>query len=106
MNHKCPVCMFDKMPYPPNDYHICPCCGTEFGNDDAHFNHKELRNQWINSGAKWFFENPPENWNPWIQLSRGGHPDAVPFRVQSASGPVAAYGEFSFVPMRQALRVS
>jgi len=35
MNYRCPVCFFDELPYPPRDYHICPCCGTEFGNDDA-----------------------------------------------------------------------
>ena len=43
MNHRCPVCMFDRLPYPPADYHICPCCGTEFGNDDAEFSHDQLR---------------------------------------------------------------
>ena len=106
MNHKCPVCMFRNMPYPPNDYHICPCCGTEFGNDDAYVSHKELRAQWINSGAKWFFENPPENWNPWIQLLEGGHPDAVPFRIQPSSSPAPTYREFRFSPMRHVLCAS
>ena len=30
----CPDCGYDSMPYPPKDYHICPKCMVEFGNDD------------------------------------------------------------------------
>ena len=71
----CPVCLFGNLPYPARDYHICPCCGTEFGNDDARFTHEQLREAWIAGGARWFFGRPPERWNPWIQLvNHGGLP--------------------------------
>ena len=72
------------MPYPPNDYHICPCCGTEFGNDDADLTHEQLRKQWIANGRHWFYGNPPMGWNPWLQLIEGGQLDLVPFRAISA----------------------
>jgi hypothetical protein len=63
--------MYPNLAYPPRDYHICPCCGTEFGNDDAQFSHGQLREMWISEGARWFFGRPPEHWNPWIQLMKG-----------------------------------
>ena len=59
------------MPYPPRHYNICPCCGTEFDNDDVEFTWDELRNQWIASGAHWFYGAPPFEWNAWVQLARG-----------------------------------
>jgi len=70
--------LFPGLPYPPADYHICPCCGTEFGNDDADFSHAQLREMWIAGGAHWFFGQPSGNWNPWMQLILGGHPESVP----------------------------
>jgi hypothetical protein len=70
--------MYPRLPYPPRGYHICPSCSTEFGNDDARFSHAQLREMWVATGAYWFFGNPPPNWNPWMQLIMGGHPEAVP----------------------------
>jgi len=88
MRYRCPVCMFPRLPYPPRDYHICPCCGTEFGNDDAEFSHGLLRDMWVAAGAHWFFGKPPEHWNPWLQLFEGGQLEAVPhFEVRSVSAP-------------------
>lgn len=78
MNYTCPVCFFSKLPYPPRDYHICPCCGTEFGNDDADFSYEQLRDMWIAGGANWFFGRPPEGWNPWLQLIRAKHVQYIP----------------------------
>jgi hypothetical protein len=66
----CPVCAYRELPYPPNNYNICPCCGTEFGNDDQLVTHFQLRQQWIANGAHWFFGDPPVNWDPYVQLSR------------------------------------
>jgi hypothetical protein len=63
----CPVCFFEGMTEPPQDYNICECCGTEFGNDDEDRTYEELREQWRASGAKWFFGEPPLGWNPWKQ---------------------------------------
>lgn len=71
MKYQCPVCGFD-MSYPAAEYNICPCCGTEFGNDDALSTHEELRARWIGSGAPWFFRAPPPTWNPWQQLFQAG----------------------------------
>jgi hypothetical protein len=69
----CPVCWFPKLPYPANDYHICPCCGTEFGNDDSEFTWEELRERWVKGGMRWFFGDPPKNWNPQAQLVALGY---------------------------------
>ncbi len=63
--------MFGGLPYPPADYHICPCCATEFGNDDAEFSHEQLREMWIGAGMQWFFGSPPPEWKPWAQLLDG-----------------------------------
>lgn len=78
MRYVCPVCGFNELPYPPRDYHICPCCGTEFGKDDAEFSQTQLRELWVATRARWFFGNPPQYWNPWIQLIRAGHSETVP----------------------------
>jgi hypothetical protein len=67
------------LPYPPADYHICPCCATEFGNDDAEFSHQQLREMWVAGGANWFFGRAPEQWNPWYQLIESGYVFALPF---------------------------
>lgn len=78
MNYFCPVCAYPDLPYPPQDYHICPCCGTEFGNDDADLTHEQLREIWIAAGPNWFFGNPPPHWNPYLQLSAVGLASMTP----------------------------
>jgi hypothetical protein len=78
MKYRCPVCGFASLPYPPSDYHICPCCSTEFGSDDADYTHEQLREMWIAGGASWFFGQAPENWNPWTQLILAGLTGSVP----------------------------
>jgi hypothetical protein len=78
MRYKCPVCLYADLPYPPKDYHICPCCGTEFGNDDQNFTYEQIRQMWIGGGATWFFGHPPDDWNPWMQLIVGDLASAVP----------------------------
>jgi hypothetical protein len=60
------------MPYPPRHYNICPCCGTEFDNDDAEYSYDELRYQWILRGAPWFYEEPPVGWNAAAQMAKFG----------------------------------
>lgn len=100
MNYLCPVCLFPGLPYPPRDYHICPCCGTEFGNDDARFSHAQLREMWIADDATWFFGNPPIRWNPWMQLIVGGHPEAVPlFHVSMRIGADTAVTNTAVTPL-------
>src|ERR1017187_2892158 len=73
MNFRCPVCFFDQLPYPPERSHICPCCGTEFGNDDVEYGYDELRHRWIIGGAVWFFGQPPQDWNAWAQLAKAAY---------------------------------
>jgi hypothetical protein len=69
----CPVCAYPDMPYPPSDYNICPCCGTEFGNDDAIASVDELRARWIEHGAPWFYGVSPLGWDAVLQLIEGGY---------------------------------
>lgn len=76
MKHQCPVCGY-AMPYAPEDYNICPCCGTEFGNDDSPWTIQELRNRWVAAGAPWFFRTSPVGWNPWAQLINAGYMASV-----------------------------
>ena len=67
------------MPYPAENYNICPCCGTEFENDDEECTHAQLREEWVSGGVHWFFRQPPPLWNPWTQLSIAGVP--LPYTV-------------------------
>ena len=74
----CPVCGFEefndlsvKDEYGCPTFEICPCCGTEFGYSDATRSHEELRQDWLNKGAKWWDESePPLGWNPYKQLEK------------------------------------
>ncbi len=72
----CPVCGYDRLIRPQKYHMICPCCGTEFGYDDAAASHEELRREWVEAGAKWFSEttSPPPDWNPVTQLLQAGYP--------------------------------
>jgi hypothetical protein len=80
MIFQCPVCMYPRLPYPPRDYHICPSCGTEYGNDDADFTVVQLREMWIAGGANWFFGKAPDGWNAWLQLIDGGLKIEIPWK--------------------------
>jgi len=70
MTYQCPVCGFDKMPFPPKDNNICSCCGTEFGYHDLRLSHADLRAQWVAKGAPWFSNRmpKPDGWNAIAQL--------------------------------------
>lgn len=82
MKYRCPVCGFAALPYRPSDYHICPCCSTEFGSDDADYTHEQLREMWVAGGATWFFGQQPEHWNPWTQLILAGFTGSLPALLQ------------------------
>ena len=88
--------MYPDLPYPPRDYHICPCCGTEFGNDDAEFSHEQLREMWVAGGANWFFGRAPDRWNPWLQLLVAGHFEMTPQIDLKYLRPEGATHRFSF----------
>jgi hypothetical protein len=66
--YKCPVCYFAEMTDPLEDYNICECCGTEFGNDDEIKTHFQLRQEWIAAGCTWFDGLAPALWNAQRQL--------------------------------------
>jgi hypothetical protein len=70
MIYLCPICGYG-MQDAPRDYNICPCCGTEFGNDDAVATHAELRAAWLRDGLRWWSptEARPEDWDPFMQVS-------------------------------------
>jgi len=81
MAYLCPVCAYPDLPTPPENFSICPSCGTEFGFDDAGMSYRDLRNAWIKESAPWFNDrvSPPEGWNPWLQLIKGGYGSVVPY---------------------------
>lgn len=84
MKYTCPVCGYDRLEIDAHeqDYNICPCCFTEFGNDDFGYSIETdmpmtleeswdfLSKTWIKEGMKWhsIFTNPPTNWKPEEQL--------------------------------------
>ena len=74
MKYRCTVCGYDQMPFPPEDYNICSCCGTEFGYHDRKLTHLQLRRRWAATGAPWFSKavSPPVGWNWYLQLYRAG----------------------------------
>src|SRR5882724_9704767 len=74
VTYNCPVCGYNELSNPPKDYMICPCCGTEFGNDDFEVSHEELRKAWLRAGAQWFSEHTPKpsDWSPSMQLIGAG----------------------------------
>jgi hypothetical protein len=80
----CPVCGF-FMRNPPTDFHICDCCGTEFGYDDAGRSHADLRAEWLRDGARWWSPNEmaPAGWDGFAQVAMIGQ-----FPLWGAFSPV------------------
>jgi hypothetical protein len=81
----CPVCGYPSLGEPHVDpmgsptYSICPCCGIEFGYDDAQKSHAELRREWVSRGSPWWskHEKPPPGWSAEDQLRAAGMLRAV-----------------------------
>jgi hypothetical protein len=74
MINMCPICGY-YMEEPPDDYNICPSCGTEFGLHDVNNSITELQAAWLGvgpNGPVWWsqFDPPPANWNPLKQFER------------------------------------
>ena len=69
--HICPVCGF-PLDYPPEDFNICPSCGVEFEYETAGRSFLELRQEWLNTGARWASKviKPPKGWDAMKQLAR------------------------------------
>lgn len=73
----CPVCGYGLLQSPPANHSICPCCGTEFGYDDFTKSHRQLRDEWLRSGAYWFSSStvpPVPFWNGFRQVIEAGLP--------------------------------
>lgn len=68
--YTCTVCGYNKLEFPPDDYNICPSCGTEFDVTDAGISHESLRFRWKANGCKWWsrYQAPPNGWDPRRQL--------------------------------------
>lgn len=75
MKNICPVCGYDALRRPPVDYSICPYCRTEYGVSDYSWSHAELRQIWIEHGAKWGSRRvaEPAGWNVVQQLENIGY---------------------------------
>ncbi len=79
-DNMCPVCGYTHLPDPAYDdalvasFEICPCCGTQFGYDDAITPYSHLREKWIHAGSPWTSESiaPPEGWDASKQLANAG----------------------------------
>lgn len=76
----CPVCAYNKLEFPPANFSICGCCGTEFGYDDRAMTHAELTKEWVRQGCPWFDQGEQKSigWNAYLQLIHGGLGWAVP----------------------------
>src|SRR5258708_1117129 len=73
--YTCPVCGYDRLEEPPEDWSICPSCLTMFGYSDYHRDVSILREAWITSGAMWgskYIQRPPF-WDPVKQLRNIGY---------------------------------
>lgn len=79
----CPVCGYDRLEFPPGNFSICACCGTEFGYDDRALTHFALRQEWMRAGFPWFDpdEAKPPLWNPYRQMSDARLPWVSPFKI-------------------------
>ena len=90
--YTCPVCAYSQMPYPVDEGNICPCCGTEFGfDDDLGVSHRQLRDQWVQSGASWFsnIHQPREGWDGIVQLVVSGLDFTQPEWLQMYEVPIS-----------------
>lgn len=102
IKHRCPVCAYPDLTEPPADYFICPCCGTEFGNDDTIYSYEELRDRWIKAEMPWFSHAtpPPVNWNPVEQLRRAGRAGAAPALSGSQTGSYSSASAYDGITIR------
>lgn len=92
----CPVCGYPGWPdAPPNEYDICPSCGTEFGYHDVLKTHSQLRSKWIAAGPVWQSRvvARPYDWDAWKQMEIAGLVPVVPSYEWSAwsSPPIERY---------------
>lgn len=73
MKYSCPVCAWDN-DVPCDDYHICPCCGTEFEGPNTPLYGwpvEHMRKAWLETGPVWWskFERP-KGWTGESQVEK------------------------------------
>jgi len=92
----CPDCDYDSMPYPPEDYNICPKCMVEFGNDDR----KSKLLERLAPPAE--DQNCPRCGSPWSEHHGDKHAQGYvcPKRAALAEKPLPLENQVS-MPMRE-----
>lgn len=95
--YMCPVCGYDGLRFPPDNYTICPSCGTKFSYSDVTKKHSELREEWLANGAHWqsMVVAPPIGWNPYQQLRNleALEPQLAPIATATTNGQVHWEGQ-------------
>jgi hypothetical protein len=86
----CPVCGYEKLTEPPENFNICCSCGTEFGFDDFELSYAALRHRWIANGCQWFStpEGPPAEWDPIKQIKNLFYLQPATARSQTIQTPI------------------
>lgn len=106
----CPVCGYNKLRRPADDFLICPSCGTQFGYTDANRDLDQLRDRWLSRGL-WYSQRIPEpsNWNPIRQLENLGHIITTPTRntIETRQEPSIFLGNiWQIIPGNVSFRLS
>lgn len=97
----CPVCGYNKLKRPADDFLICPCCGTEFSYTNAKRSNAELTLRWFVGGMRWHSKrvSPPQDWDPQKQLRDAGlFSFEETTQTQIRQGVVSKHGDFKPVP--------
>lgn len=91
------------MQYPPSDYHICPCCGTEFEYDDNGAAYTELRDRWVRAGKPWWSTSSvrPNGWDPDAQLESLANTFPTVLSITTADGVFAEDLPIRMKPRRE-----
>lgn len=101
--YTCPVCGYDSLRFPPDDYTICPSCGTKFSYSDITKTHSELRSEWLAQGANWQSTviPAPVGWNAAQQLGNLNSTKLLTKATLSTQGRVHWVGHILHPPQAQ-----
>jgi len=83
--YTCPVCEYTKLEHPPQDFEICPCCGTEFDGLQTQDFFDAERMRWVFTGKMWWSNVvPPDLPTPSILRKLKDYPFTVSREERSA----------------------